>query len=101
MAIALGAVCGDLAAGLELLHKVTPEGEAKARKVAELVTILPAWDRTIWAAPWRWWYNRPGRGPGHSQAGPNGLIYKKCNGEILYQAEPDATSVAEIPTHWI
>ena len=44
MAVALGAVCGDPAAGLEVLHTVTPEGELKARKVAELVTIKPQWD---------------------------------------------------------
>ena len=95
MAIALGAVCGDLAAGLELLHKVTPEGEAKARKVAELVTILPAWDRDYLGGPLEMVVHTDrGVGRAITQGRADGLIYKECNGEILYQAEPDATSVA-------
>ena len=47
MAIALGAVCGDPKAGLEVLHNVTPEGEQKARKVAELVEVHPMWSARI------------------------------------------------------
>ena len=51
MAYALGAVCGDASAGLRVLHSVTPEGELKARKVAELVEMRPDWERTELNAP--------------------------------------------------
>lgn len=46
MAAALGAVCGDPKLGLEVLKNVDPEKEVEARKVAELVEIIPQWDRT-------------------------------------------------------
>ncbi len=45
MAIAMGAVCGDPKAGMEVLKGATPEGEKKARKVAELVDLQPMFDR--------------------------------------------------------
>ncbi|MBS6952707.1 MAG: serine dehydratase subunit alpha family protein [Enterocloster asparagiformis] len=90
MAIALGAVCGDPKAGLEVLHSVTPEGELKARKVAELVEVHPMWERkdmniyidiTI----------ETDRGTGRSVTAErsDGLILKERNGEVIEQYEKD------------
>ena len=90
MAIALGAVCGDPKAGLEVLHNVTPEGEQKARKVAELVEVHPMWERkdmniyidiTI----------ETDRGTGRSVTAErsDGLILKARNGEAIEQYEKD------------
>ena len=90
MAIALGAVCGDPKAGLEVLHNVTPEGEQKARKVAELVEVHPMWERkdmniyidiTI----------ETDRGTGRSVPAErsDGLILKERNGEVIEQYEKD------------
>lgn len=90
MAIALGAVCGDPKAGLEVLHNVTPEGEQKARKVAELVEVHPMWERkdmniyidiTI----------ETDRGTGRSVTAErsDGLILKERNGEVIEQYEKD------------
>ena len=90
MAIALGAVCGDPKAGLEVLHNVTPEGEQKARKVAELVEVHPMWERkdmniyidiTI----------ETDRGTGCSVTAErsDGLILKERNGEVIEQYEKD------------
>ena len=90
MAIALGAVCGDPKAGLEVLHNVTPEGEQKARKVAELVEVHPMWGRkdmniyidiTI----------ETDRGTGRSVTAErsDGLILKERNGEVIEQYEKD------------
>ena len=90
MAIALGAVCGDPKAGLEVLHNVTPEGEQKARKVAELVGVHPMWERkdmniyidiTI----------ETDRGTGRSVTAErsDGLILKERNGEVIEQYEKD------------
>ena len=90
MAIALGAVCGDPKAGLEVLHNVTPEGEQKARKVAELVEVRPMWERkdmniyidiTI----------ETDRGTGRSVTAErsDGLILKERNGEVIEQFEKD------------
>ena len=45
MAVALGALCGDPKQGLEVLKDVDPEMEVKAREVAELVEMIPQWDR--------------------------------------------------------
>lgn len=45
MAVALGALCGDPRQGLEVLKHVEPEMEVKAREVAELVEMIPQWDR--------------------------------------------------------
>lgn len=45
MAAALGAVCGDPKLGLEVLRNVDPAMEVEARKVAEVVEIIPQWDR--------------------------------------------------------
>lgn len=91
MAIALGAVCGDPEAGLEVLRTVTPEGELKARKVAEKVTLYPLWDRkdlsiyidiTI----------KTDKGTGHAIIAErsDGLILKERNGEVLVKNEKDA-----------
>lgn len=90
MAIALGAVCGDPKAGLEVLHNVTPVGEQKARKVAELVEVHPMWERkdmniyidiTI----------ETDRGTGRSVTAErsDGLILKERNGEVIEQYEKD------------
>ena len=90
MAIALGAVCGEPKAGLEVLHNVTPEGEQKARKVAELVEVHPMWERkdmniyidiTI----------ETDRGTGRSVTAErsDGLILKERNGEVIEQYEKD------------
>lgn len=90
MAIALGAVCGDPKAGLEVLHNVPPEGEQKARKVAELVEVHPMWERkdmniyidiTI----------ETDRGTGRSVTAErsDGLILKERNGEVIEQYEKD------------
>ena len=90
MAIALGAVCGDPKAGLEVLHNVTPEGEQKARKVAELVEVHPMWERkdmniyidiTI----------ETDRGTGRSVTAErsDGLILKERTGEVIEQYEKD------------
>lgn len=46
MAAALGAVCGNPRLGLEVLRNVDPSMEIEARKAAELVEIIPQWDRT-------------------------------------------------------
>ena len=90
MAIALGAVCGDPKAGLEVLQNVPPEGEQKARKVAELVEVHPMWERkdmniyidiTI----------ETDRGTGRSVTAErsDGLILKERNGEVIEQYEKD------------
>lgn len=93
MAVALGAVCGDPAAGLEVLHTVTPEGELKARKVAELVTIKPQWDLqdlgiycdiTV--------HTDKGTGRAVVSQRSDGLILKEKNGEILVEHEPDVSA---------
>lgn len=93
MAVALGAVCGDSKAGMEVLHTVTPEGELKARKVAELVTVRPQWDLqnleiycdiTI----------KTDKGVGRAVISQrsDGLILKVRNGEVLFEQEADASS---------
>ena len=93
MAVALGAVCGHPAAGLEVLHTVTPEGELKARKVAELVTIKPQWDLqdlgiycdiTV--------HTDKGTGRAVVSQRSDGLILKEKNGEILVEREPDVSA---------
>ena len=92
MAIALGAVCGDPKAGLEVLHSVTPEGELKARKVAELVEIDMLWDLTRAEA-----YNEiivetdKGVGRAICKGKGDGLVLKERNGEILFEAEAEPT----------
>lgn len=45
MAVALGALCGNPKLGLEVLKDVDPVREKEARKIAELVEIIPQWDR--------------------------------------------------------
>lgn len=95
MAYALGAVCGDAKAGLRVLHTVTPEGELKARKVAELVEIKPDWNRkelnarkTITIETDR------GVGVAATEGAPDGLVYKARNGEVLLDKEPDPNNKA-------
>ena len=93
MAIAMGAVCGNPAYGLEVLRDATPEGELQAREVAHLVEILPEWDR-----------DRLGffaditvvtdRGIGHAVVleRSDGLVLKERDGVVLEQHEPDASA---------
>jgi L-cysteine desulfidase len=85
MAYALGAVCGDAKAGLEVLHHVTPEGELKARKVAELVELITdSSAKTIGT-----WYEKvtietdKGVGVAVCEGAPDALVYKARNGEVL------------------
>lgn len=93
MAVALGAVCGDPEAGLEVLHTVTAEGEARAREVAKQVHINPQWnlqdleiycDITV--------YTDRGSGRAVVSRRSDGLILKECNGEILLEREPDLSA---------
>ena len=93
MAIALGAVCGDPGAGLEVLHTVTPEGERKARKVAECVKINPQWnlqeleiycDIAV--------HTDKGTGRAVVSQRSDGLILKERNDEILLELEPDISA---------
>lgn len=93
MAIALGAVCGDPHAGLEVLHTVTPEGEAKARAVAEHVKVNPQWnlqDLEIYCDISV--YTDKGVGRAVVSQRSDGLILKSCNGEILLEQEPDISA---------
>lgn len=96
MSAALGAVCGDPNAGLGVLHSVTPDGELKARKVAELVemrcnftdrdpnkarkTIIIETDRGVGIAT--------------IQGAQDGLVYKARNDEVLLDKEPDPNNQA-------
>ena len=92
MAVAMGVVCGDPSLGLEVMRTATPEGELKARKVAELVEIQPQWDR-----------DRLGLyvdvtvvtdiGVGHAVflEKVDGLILKERDGQVLYQTQPEAS----------
>ena len=95
LAAALGAVCGDPKAGLEVLHSVTPEGELKARKVAELVEMVENTDYTTLTHP-RKITIETDRGVGVAiiQGAQDGLIYKARNDEVLLDKEPDALNKA-------
>lgn len=91
MAYALGAVCGDPSAGLEVLHTVTPEGELKARKVAELVELK----NEFTAETIRYWRKvsietDAGIGVAICEGAPDGLIYKEGNGKV-YLDKPVAS----------
>ncbi len=91
MAVAMGAVCGDPKAGMEVLKGATPEGELKARKVAELVEFLPDFDRTTMdIAADITVITDKGTGRAVIEHRSDGLILKERNGEVIFQAEPDA-----------
>lgn len=93
MAIALGAVCGDPDAGLEVLHTVTAEGEAKAREVAKHVKVSPQWnlqDLEIYCDIAV--HTDKGTGRAVVSQRSDGLILKECNGEILLEEEPDISA---------
>lgn len=95
MAYALGAVCGDASAGLRVLHSVTPEGELKARKVAELVEMRPDWDRTELNAPKKITIETDkGIGVAVTHGAPDGLVFKSHNGEVLLERERDPNNIA-------
>lgn len=96
MAAALGAVCGDPNAGLRVLHSVTPEGELKARKVAELVEMRfdesamePSKARKTITIE-----TDKGVGVAVIQGAQDGLVYKARNGEVLLEKEPDPNNQA-------
>lgn len=93
MAIALGAVCGDPNAGLEVLHTVTKEGEEKARKVAEHVRVNPQWnledleiycDITV--------HTDKGDGRAVVSQRSDGLILKTRDDQVLMEGEPDISA---------
>lgn len=95
MAYALGAVCGDPAAGLEVLHTVTPEGELKARKTAELVELKNDFS----AKAIRYWRKvtietDKGVGIAICEGAPDGLVYKEGNGKVLLDKPVDAVNQA-------
>lgn len=97
MAYALGAVCGDPKAKLEVLHSVTPEGELKARKVAELVEIRTefASDEEARGGSRRVVVETDrGIGIAVTQGAPDGLIYKAHNDQVLLDVEPDPNNRA-------
>ncbi|MFR5600949.1 MAG: L-serine ammonia-lyase, iron-sulfur-dependent, subunit alpha [Lachnospiraceae bacterium] len=95
MAYALGAVCGDPNAGLEVLHTVTPEGELKARKVAELVEMRVDTQSKTLGGPRRVdVITDKGVGTAVAQGAQDGLIYKARNEEVLLDIEPDALNRA-------
>lgn len=95
MAAALGAVCGDPKAGLEVLHSVTPEGELKARKVAELVEMVPASDQSeLNHARKITIETDKGVGVAIIKGAQDGLIYKAGNDKVFLDIEPDALNVA-------
>ena len=93
MAVALGAICGDPAAGLEVLHNVKPECELKARKLAKCVIIQPMWERTDLGI-----YveitvvSSEGIGRAIIAHRSDGLILKERNGKVLFEAEEDASA---------
>lgn len=93
MAIALGAICGDPDAGLEVLHNVTPDCELKARKVAELVEIVVDWDRTDLGA-----YiditieTDKGSGRAVVKERSDGLVLKERNGVVIEEREADSSA---------
>ena len=93
MAIALGAQCGDAKAGLEVLHSVTPEGELKAREIAEKVNVEIRWDLqdlnfycdiTV--------HSDKGTGRAVIAQRSDGLILKERNGEVLEEHEEDISA---------
>lgn len=93
MAIALGALGGDPALGLEVLQTVTPEAELKARKVAELVHLTPLWNRTDLGmyAKIRITSDQ-GVGIAEIQNRSDGLTLKMRNDKILVQRDADPTA---------
>lgn len=93
MAVAMGAMCGNPALGLELLRDVTPEMEEKAREIAELVEIQPQWDRTdlgffadITIATDR------GTGRAVVMERSDGLVLKERDGIAVEKHEPDPSA---------
>lgn len=95
MAAALGAVCGDPDAGFEVLHSVTPEGELKARAVAELVEMVHISDKAELNAPRKITIETDkGVGVAIIQGAQDGLIYKAGNDKVFVDKEPDSLNLA-------
>jgi len=93
MAVAMGAIAGDPAYGLEVLKAATPEKELEARKVAELVELVPAWD-----AKKLGFYAEItietdiGVGKAIVMERSDGLVLKQRDDEVLIKREPDASA---------
>ena len=95
LALALGAVCGDPKAGLEVLHTVTPQGEEEARKLAkDHVTVQPQWQRdnldiyldvTV----------ETDRGTGRAVVAhrSDGLVYQEANGKAILGSLKDIEDI--------
>ena len=99
MAAALGAVCGDPKAGLEVLHSVTPEGELKARKVAETVELIASDDPSLLHKRTIIIETDKGTGTATIQGAQDGLIYKAGtdkdgNTTVYLDKEPDLLNQA-------
>lgn len=91
MAIAMGAVCGDASAGMEVLRTATPEGELKARKVAELVEADIQFGRDNMDVFIDIVIETDlGTGRAVVVGRSDGLVRKEKNGEVIFEKEPDA-----------
>ena len=95
MAVAMGAIAGNPAYGLEVLKEATPEKELEARKVAELVELIPAWE-----AEKLGFYAEItietdiGVGKAIVMERSDGLVLKQRDDEVLVKREPDASAQA-------
>ena len=95
MAVAMGAIAGNPAYGLEVLKEATPEKELEARKVAELVELIPAWE-----AEKLGFYAEItietdiGVGKAIVMERSDGLVLKQRDDELLVKREPDASAQA-------
>ena len=95
MAVAMGAIAGNPAYGLEVLKEATPEKELEARKVAELVELIPAWE-----ADKLGFYAEItietdiGVGKAIVMERSDGLVLKQRDDEVLVKREPDASAQA-------
>lgn len=93
MAVALGAVCGDAKAGLEVLRAVTPEGERKARAVAEKVHLEMKWEREELGFYCDICVHADkGTGRAIVTQRSDGLIRKERNGEVIEEHEADISA---------
>ncbi len=89
IAAALGAICGDSEAGLEVLRNVTPEDEIKAQKFAEeSVIIKPDWNmKTVGLYIEAIVNTDNGTGRAIIAKTHTNVILKELNGEVLFKAD--------------
>lgn len=93
MAVAMGAIAGNPAYGLEVLKDATPEKELLAREVAPLVVLEPAWE-----AKKLGFYAEitveTDIGVGHAivMERSDGLVLKERDNEVLVKREPDPSA---------